>query len=1289
MSFPSHPDDAQPASSNVNDTPASVSPPDQAGHQPPIGPVFISHSSRDADTAKLITDALESAGVRCWLAPRDIAPGHNWNSAIMTGINDSSALVFLLSRHSVESDPVTREVERAVARRIPVLPVRLESAKPSPALEYLISTFQWVDAFPPPVSRHVDSIVAAVKKLLSLRHDLPKRDPNAPPKYVGPYRIMEVLGEGGMGIVYKAEQQKPLKRAVAIKLIKLGLATNEVLGRFETERQALARMDNPHIAKVLDAGADEFGRPYFVMEYVPGVPITQFADENKLSIRQRLELFTQVCDAISHAHTKALIHRDVKAGNVLAYMADGKPVAKVIDFGIAKALTGDRLSDRTFNTERGLAIGSYEAMSPEQAEGSPDIDTRTDVYSLGALLYELLAGAKPIDPQSILKSADLEVRRIIREVDPPRPSARLSSLGNAGTAIATARRMNPEALATQLRSELEWIPLMAMRKDRQRRYVSPAELAEDIQNYLSNRPLKAGPESVSYRIRKAVRRNRTTIAVSAAFVLLVAIGTASYISGIRAEQRKTSNALDEVTDQKGKTELALTDVKAQKSKTDAVLTDLREQKSKTDAALVEVREQKTKVESALKDAKEQKNKAESALKEAEKAREAEWNQGEVTTIVNEILLRVLSSPDPNDESGDKLTVVQAIQAAVKDLDKNDLQSQPHVEARLRLTIGRTLRRLGHYDDAEPNLQRAIAIYRKIPGGTMMASRGFRPVGVAIADNEMIFGKHELAAALDELALLRAGQKKYAEAEALAREATKFVNMGLYGAQNKAECARIVASIFQQQQKLPEAEAAYKEAIEQAEKLLPNLFLDVARLMNDAGYVMQLQEKLPQAEQMYRDALQCARAAEPSDPEAGRQQTAKSLNNIARIVWLQGKRSDAETLYRELLNTLRKNLPAGHADIGLCLWNLGILLQEEGKSADAKPLHREAREIFRKALPPGHPSLVLSLNHLMNELSNEGKLAESEAAARELLEMLRKVRNPNDPDIMLALHNLGAVMFKEGKLADAEPLLNEALKLAKTNLSPDDPRLADYRSDLLNLLFQTNNGALAEPILRDDIKSRLNSKKPDPAEIYQSFLKLAIFQKNSKKNDEAVKSYREAIEYGRKAWPNGNARLATSIDNLASFLRDLGRLKEAEKLQIEALEMYRELLPEGHTDIGIALTNLAVTRIHEGNLREAETLATEASKIMRKNLPVENSMRTEVVVGLAIVLERQKKLVESEKLIREELSIAVDKLGAKAAATVTIAGYLADSLQRTGQSEKASKVRTEYGLPEPKKDPKKP
>jgi WD40 repeat protein/serine/threonine protein kinase len=354
------------------------------------------------------------------------------------------------------------------------------------------------------------------------------------------YRILEKVGSGGFGTVFKAEQRHPVHRIVALKIIKPGYDTQEVIARFNAERQALAMMDHPNIAKVLDAGATVVGRPYFAMEYVAGRSITRFSDENKLTVKERLLLFREVCDAITHAHQKAIIHRDIKASNVLGFMRDGKPHVKVIDFGIAKALSGDRLTEMTFNTQQGVALGTYESMSPEQAAGSPDIDTRSDVYSLGVLLYHLLSGIPPIDRKKLAEMDQTEIRRTICDGETPSPTAQLRALGKEASSLASSRQCDAENLVRQLNRELEWIPLKAMRKERERRYDSPQQLSDDIQNYLEGRRLIAGPESRLYRARKFFQQNANLVATIAGIVIVLLMGvvatTHEAIKAVRAER---------------------------------------------------------------------------------------------------------------------------------------------------------------------------------------------------------------------------------------------------------------------------------------------------------------------------------------------------------------------------------------------------------------------------------------------------------------------------------------------------------------------------------------------------------------------------------------------------------------------------------------------------------------------------------------------------------------------------------------------------------------------------------
>jgi len=800
-----------------------------------------------------------------------------------------------------------------------------------------------------------------------------KRSGGTLPANIGPYHILSLLGAGGMGEVYKAERRGPLRQVVALKIIKMGFDTREVVARFNSERHVLARMDDPHVARVLDAGVTDTGRPYFAMEYVPGVPITKFADDNKLSIKDRLLLFTQVCEAISHAHAKAIIHRDIKPSNVLAYMHDEKPTAKVIDFGIAKALTGDRPADSTFDTEMGRTVGTYDSMSPEQADASPDIDTRTDVYSLGVLLYELLVGVKPFDHDKLVSAADHEVRRIIREDDPPKPSTRLTTMGDTAIKIASSRRARLDQLSHDLRRELEWIPMKAMRKERDRRYATPHQLAEDIQNYLEHKPLLAGPESRAYRLRKFLRRNSQAVIATCAAAVLLGAGLGLYVHGIRAEQSKTA----------------------------AALVEAQNQKQEADRQRDRAREQEREVKA----------------------------QADSLSAVNQFLSDMIGSANPARLLGEKVTVLQAISAAIEELDRGQLAQQPLVEAAVRTTIGNTFSALGRYPDAQPQLLRALDIRRN-----------------------MLPPNHpDIAITLNALATLRKAQGRPAEAEKLWRDALAIQRATLPpGHPYTLAIMNNLAVELQEEHKLDEAESLHREVLEIRRATLPAGNVAIAYSMNNLGTLLQARKKYEEAEQLDREALEMYRKARPP----GHPDIARSLDNLATLLQEQHRLAEAEPLHREALAIRRAAFPANHPEIAGSLNNLAVLLQDEGKLSESEPLVRESLEIYRTTLPRGHPSIALAQGQLGTLLLAEGKYADAKANYRPALEVFRKVFHPGDLNIANAESGLGRALLEQGEIQEAEPLLRDAVNIRRKELGARAMPTTRSAAPLADLLDKT-------------------------------------------------------------------------------------------------------------------------------------------------------------------------------------------------------------------------------------------
>jgi eukaryotic-like serine/threonine-protein kinase len=472
------------------------------------------------------------------------------------------------------------------------------------------------------------------------------RNRDGPAEQIGHYKLLEAIGEGGFGVVFMAQQEHPVHRLVALKVLKPGMDSRQIVARFEAERQALALMDHPNIARIIDGGETTSGRPYFVMELVKGIPITRYCEEHQLLPHDRLRLFATVCHAVQHAHQKGVIHRDIKPTNVLVAAYDGTPVPKVIDFGVAKAL-GQKLTEHTLVTEFGGIVGTLEYMSPEQAEWSAlDIDTRADIYTLGVVLYELLTGTTPLTRERLKQTAISEALRLIREEDPPKPSARLSESKKSLASISARRKLEPARLTRELRGELDWIVMRALEKDRGRRYSTAAALADDVERYLRQEAILARPPSIAYRTAKFVQRHRTAVLALAAIAAALLLGTAVAIGMAVVAVRAKNDALNAVA---AETE-AKTQANAKEAETRAVL-DFMEQRIMAAAR----------------------------------------PEGQAGGLGHDVSLRL------------------ALEAALPVVDTSFL-GQPLIEARLRTTLGDSFRYLGEPKIAADQYRRARSLY---------------------------------------------------------------------------------------------------------------------------------------------------------------------------------------------------------------------------------------------------------------------------------------------------------------------------------------------------------------------------------------------------------------------------------------------------------------------------------------------------------------------------------------------------------------------------------------------------
>ena len=834
---------------------------------------------------------------------------------------------------------------------------------------------------------------------------------------IGRYHLLQKIGEGGMGEVWLAEQKEPVRRRVALKLIKAGMDTREVVARFESERQALALMDHPAIAKVFDAGSTPQGAPYFVMEYVAGVPITTYCDNHRLSTRDRLELFMHVCEGVQHAHQKAIIHRDLKPTNILVTEVDGKAAPKIIDFGVAKALTQKLTADTMF-TRVGAMIGTPEYMSPEQALSSgEDIDTRTDVYSLGIIFYELLAGAPPIE---LHKIAFDEFLRRLREDEPPKPSTKIRTQDPATmTEVARNRHTEPLALAKQMRGDLDSIALKALEKERSRRYGSPSDFAADIGRSLRNEAVLAVPPSAAYRARRFARRYRGPLLTVCAFaVVLIFAAAVSIRQGVLATRQRD----------RADREAAMS-----KAISDFLQRDLLEQASATSQS-----EAGTKPDPDLK--------VRTALDRAA-ARIAGKFDGQLEL---EAAIRATLGRTYTDLGAYAAARIQLERALALQRQVLGLQNPKTLKTIYSLGANASLQ--SDYPRAEKLLSQATEGLRRALGSehpdTLMSMIG-------LADVYSKLGKNS-------------------PAENMLKDVVETQRRRL-GPDNPdtLKSMNSLAIVYYSQGKYPEAESLYKRILETRRRTLGLEHPDTLNSMNNLPIAYRVQGKNEEAEALNREALEIRRRVlGPEHPK-----TLTSMGNLADIYSLERKYAEAEGLLNEALEAQRRVLGEEHRVTQTSEVTLGNVYFMQGKCAQSEALYKHVLEVWRRVLGPDVPETLWSANLLANAYSCESKYAQAEALLNQNLDITRRALGPEHPLTLGALTSLSDVYVRKGNYAGAERYIAEALATRRHSVGSEDPLTMENAADLALVYLSLGKLDQSEPLAREAVEF-CRKKRPD-------------------------------------------------------------------------------------------------------------------------------------------------------------------------------------------------------------------
>ncbi|HAN97040.1 MAG TPA: hypothetical protein DCQ98_06225 [Planctomycetaceae bacterium] len=1104
---------------------------------------------------------------------------------------------------------------------------------------------------------------------------------------IGPYRILERIGRGGMGSVYLAEQRHPVSRRVALKLIRSGMDSGQIVARFEAERRALAMMEHPHIAKVLDAGATDDGLPYFVMEWVRGTPIVDFCDRRRLDLTTRLELFRQTCAAVQHAHQKGIIHRDLKPSNILVTTSDDRPIVKVIDFGLAKA-THQPLTDRTMFTALGQVVGTLEYMSPEQARlDESDIDTRTDVYSLGVLLYELLTGSTPLRRESLRGASIMSVLSRIRDEEPQRPSARLAETSDASSSVhSSIGGLQSKRLSVLMRGDLDWIVLRAIEKDRERRYESPGSLAADIGRFLADEPIEARPPSAAYRLRKFVRKNRSLVTLVATVVVLLALGLVS--SGLLTrwalqERREASTARDVAQE------------------------NFARAQAERDSARLS---------------------AQAALAARDESRRAERRAESILGL----LVDSFRSVDPADGAGrpyDRPASAVLLDSS-REIDER-LSGDPVARGKLRSAICQALEGLGRHREAVEVGERAVA--------DLTSSLGNSAPDTLEAERALAWARYDASESRESLATIPELAERCRRSlgpehlTTLSVERLRGILLRMSGdragevalAERGLELARShypadrrliavmtddLASALVRAGEDDRAIELQREALALATEELGDRHPHAMVITSNLASFLTGSGGAAEALDLLETLL--ARRVETLGPDHPSTLGTESL--LGDVLGDLGRFDQAIPHYRRAIDGYRASIGEGHPRTLAARLNLGIAHYRSTDCATAVELLESLVDDATEHLGPTN---LLTLDG-MQGLAAACECAGDPRRAKELNEIVLakriELQGEEAPYTLQAMNNLAVNLERLGEHARAAELHERTLAMRVRQLGEQHAETTDSRANLANALLFAGQVDRAIALQEQVVEERRAAVGDDDPQTLAAVANLATAHYIARHYDRTVELLEPAIERQRAALGDTHPAVLMSLNTLGATHYALGDHRRAAELFEQCLTLYRktrgdrhpetllamnnagavaaavgdhqravrlheealvgrtDVLGPDHPDVLQSMTNLAAAYEQVGNPERATDLRERLVDYRRRMQGASDPMTLEASAALAKLLADQG---ETERLIRvrrEELEAIADERGALDPATGDALERLAEACEVTAASEEKSR-----------------